>query len=147
MFLAAGGIVPLLRPTIDSLSPTTQPGTAAGQVDSYATSPGILWARIAPGPASSFALFDGSELGQEDQGTELLLTTKDGGEFKQGFIFEIIGFGMAPKGVKDGATAIGLQPDLASLEASAQGYAFAPERNGTLWIKVASGSHTVNVSR
>lgn len=147
LFLAESGIVPLLRPTIDSLSPTTKPGTLAGEVDSYATTAGILWARVFPGPASTFTLFDGSELTQSDNTTEFTLSTKDGNEFKNGVMFEIIGFGAAPKDVKIGGSAAGKLIDLATLEASPSGFAFAPERKGTLWVKVPAGTQTIVVTR
>jgi alpha-D-xyloside xylohydrolase len=147
LFLAEGGIVPLLRPSIDSLSPTTKPGTAAGEVDSYATSAGVLWARVAPGPASSFVLFDGTELSQDDGANGLVLTTKDGSEFTEGVLFELVGFGSAPKSVSDGSEALTEEPDLASLEGSVRGFAFGPERGGTLWVKLAGGSHTATVTR
>ena len=64
LYLAEGGIVPMLRPTIDAMRPTTQPA----MVDSYATTPGVLWARVAPGPPSAFTVFDGSVVAQEAAG-------------------------------------------------------------------------------
>jgi len=148
LFLAEGGIVPLLRPTIDSLSPTTKPGTMPGEVDSYATTPGVLWARVFPSPAvSSFKLFDGSELSQNDTGIEVKLTTKDGSEFKSGVMFEIIGFGASPKSVKLDDAALTASPDAGALDGATQGFAFAAERNGVLWIKVPAGTHSIVVMR
>jgi alpha-D-xyloside xylohydrolase len=147
LFLAESGIVPLLRPTIDSLSPTTKPGTLPGEVDSYATTPGILWARVFLGKPSGFTLFDGATLTQADTGATVILTTKDGLEFNKGVIFEIIGAGVAPKDITIGNAAINKLPDLAMLEASLSGFAFAPERNGTLWIKVPAGAQTITVTR
>ena len=147
LYLAEGGIVPLLRPTIDSMSPTTKPGTAAGEVDSYATTPGVLWARVAPGPATSFLLFDGSELSQDDKGSELSLGYRDGSEFTQGAVFEILGFGAAPKSVSDGGSALAMAADLSALEAVPSGWAFSSENGGTLWVKVAAGTHAATVTR
>jgi alpha-D-xyloside xylohydrolase len=43
LFLRAGGIVPMLRPTIDTLAPTTMPDLA----DSFADDPGRLYVRMA----------------------------------------------------------------------------------------------------
>lgn len=51
LFLRQGAIIPMLRPTIDTLAPATDPS-----VDSFARDPGPLWALIAPGrraPSSS----------------------------------------------------------------------------------------------
>ena len=139
--------MPLLRPSIDTLSPTTKPGTGPGQVDSYATTPGVLWARVAPGPASTFMLFDGSELGQEDKASELLLSSQDGSEFAEGVVFEILGFGAAPANVVDGSKALGQVADLTALQAAASGFAFSSEAGGSLWVKVAKGTHAVTVTR
>ncbi len=116
-------------------------------MDSYATTPGVLWARIAPGPASSFTLFDGSELGQEDQAGTLLLSSKDGSELNHGVVFEILGFGAAPASVSDGSTALSKVADLAALEAATDGFAFSSENGGSLWVKVAKGTHSVTVTR
>jgi len=147
LYLAEGAVVPLLRPTIDSLSPTNKPGTAPGEVDSYATTPGILWVRVFPGPASHFTLFDGAEISQHDTGTEITLTTKDGSEFKSGVMIEIIGFGAGPQSVKLDGVSLTASPDLITLEGNMQGYSYVPERGGAMWIKVSEGAHSVVVNR
>src|SRR5262249_37424289 len=46
LFIQGGGIVPMLRPTIDAMAAVADPLA----VDSYATTPGPLYPRIAPGP-------------------------------------------------------------------------------------------------
>jgi alpha-D-xyloside xylohydrolase len=144
LYLAAGGIVPMLRPTIDTLSPTTSPTT----VDSFATSAGVLWARVAPGPASSFVLYDGSELGQNDTGPNVELSSKDGSVFSAGVMFEVIGLGSAPASVVDGSTALGSQAGLAALEAAPSGWFFDPAlTGGTLFVKLPPGTHDVTVTR
>ena len=61
LFLRDGAIVPMLRPSIDTLSPTTMPEA----IDSYATTPGVLYARVFPGAASRFDVFDGAFIEQE----------------------------------------------------------------------------------
>jgi len=147
LFLTEGGIVPMLRPSIDSLSPTTKPGTMPGEVDSYATSAGILWARVFPGPTSVFALFDGSVIEQTDEGTSFTLTTKSGSEFKEGVVFEIVGVVTMPKAVELGGTALMPSPDVPTLISGSQGFAFSAEKNGTLWIRVPTGSQSVRVTR
>jgi alpha-D-xyloside xylohydrolase len=143
LYVPAGGIVPLLRPTIDTLSPVADPA----QVDSYATTPGVLWARIAPGEKSSFVLFDGSEIGQEDAGATLLLTSKDGQEFSNGVLFEILGFGAAPTAVDDGGTQLASVVDAAALDAATSGWLYTSENGGSLWVKVGAGAHGVTVTR
>ena len=63
LFAAEGAIVPMLRPTIDTMSPATEP-----DVDSYANDPGVLWPRIYPGPATELTLFDGTRTADETAG-------------------------------------------------------------------------------
>jgi len=138
LFLRAGGIVPMLRPSIDTISPTSDPS-----VDSYATTPGVLWARIAPGPASSFTLFDGAELGQKAQGATLELSKKDGSELKYGVVFELVGLAKKPAGVGEGGAALADAGSAAALDALPAGWAF---EGGTLWVKLPPGTKTATVT-
>ena len=138
LFLKKGGIVPMLRPSIDTLSPTTDPG-----VDSYATSPGVLWARIAPGLTSKFTLFDGAELEQEEAAGTIRLAKKDGSELKYGVVFEVVGLGQPPSAVTAGGAALKAVGSAAELEAEPAGWTFEA---GVLLIKVPSGDQTVIVT-
>lgn len=87
LYQRAGSIVPMLRPTIDSLSPTTDPT----RVDSYATTPGVLWARVAPGPATNLQLYDGSTLSQTPTAAGIELVLGSGSEFNSGYQLELVG--------------------------------------------------------
>ncbi len=140
LFLLAGSVVPMLRPTIDTLGPTTLPD----RVDSYATTPGLLWARVVPGPKTSFALFDGSTIEQSSEGTgaamTTTLTTKDGAEFKNGFVFEVMR--SATSVAVDGAVLTKLDTP-AALDAVASGWTMTPDAGGMIRVKVPSGTHTV----
>jgi alpha-D-xyloside xylohydrolase len=100
LFLRAGGIVPLLRPTIDTLSPVTVAG-----IESYADDPGRLWIRLHPGPASSFALFDGGRIEQSGDATGVEGAFTPGAELVAGAVVEVVGLD-APRGEVqvDGAT-------------------------------------------
>jgi alpha-D-xyloside xylohydrolase len=142
LFLQAGGIVPMLRPTIATMYPTTQPS-----VDSYATAPGLLWARVAPGSASSFQLFDGTTLSQALSGSSVTLSANGGSEFTSGVMFEIIAMGNKPQGVTDGGSPLGDQGTLAALEMAASGWAYASDVGGTVWVKTGPGSHHVVITR
>ncbi len=93
LYLQEGSIVPMLRPTIATLRPTTQPAT----VDSYATTPGVLWARVAPGAASMFTVFDGMVLTQARAAGQVTLTSADGSEFTSGVMFEVVAMGTAAR--------------------------------------------------
>lgn len=143
LYLREGGIVPLLRPTIDTLRPTTQPA----RVDSYATTPGVLYPRLVPGPASSFTLFDGTELGQEQTAERLTLSAQSGREFRAGALFEVLAYGSKPSAVSEGSTALSEKSSLGELEAAESGWFFDPARHGSLYVKVAAGRHVVEILR
>ena len=88
LFQREGSVIPLLRPTIDTLAPTT---AAADQVDSYAThGPGRLYARVVPSPSGdpvSFELFDGAVItanGTEDSAGGVAVELTPGAEFVAG---------------------------------------------------------------
>jgi len=143
LFLREGGIIPMLRPTIDTLAPTTM---TPDKVDSYATTPGILYARVAPGAAESFTVFDGAEVKAERAQGAVTLGSKDGTEFKNGVVFELVGMGKKPSEVTDGGAKLAEQATLAALETAASGWVFVPEVGGTVFVKVGSGKHAVSVT-
>ena len=83
LFLREGGIVPLLRPTIDTLSPVAD----RQEIDSYATDPGMLYARAVPADEpSSFVLFDGSRIEIGAGGRPRFIA---GGQFRIGAVVEL----------------------------------------------------------
>jgi len=141
LYLQEGGIVPMLRPTISTLRPTTQPAT----IDSYATTPGVLWARVAPGAPSAFTLFDGASLTQQRGAGQVTLTASDGSEFAHGVMFEVVAMGTRPGAVTDGGAALVDQGSLAALEAAASGWAFTADTGGTVWVKTGPGRHQVAI--
>lgn len=142
VFLRAGELVPMLRPTIDSLAPTTVPGIAAGEVDSYATDPGRLSVRTSPGPAAEFVIYDGTALRQGPTADGFELEVVVGREFVSGVTFEVLGLQAAPSSVAD---ADGELPamSMAALEGEPRGVAF---EGGLLWIKLGAGAHTVAIA-
>jgi alpha-D-xyloside xylohydrolase len=141
LFVAAGSIVPLLRPTIDTMSPTSMPDA----IDSYATTPGVLWARVAPGPASTFTLFDGAVLSQEKTAAAITLSSKDGGEFKYGVVFDVVAVAAKPKSVTDGGAALAEVADPAALDKATSGWTYTSEVGGTVLVKVPAGTHAVSI--
>jgi alpha-D-xyloside xylohydrolase len=83
LFLRQGGIVPLLRPTIDTLSPVAD----RNAIDSYASDPGLLYARAVPGDEpSSFELFDGSRIELAPDGKVRFVA---GQQFRTGAVVEL----------------------------------------------------------
>ncbi len=142
LFLAQSGIVPLLRPTIDTLSPVAEPDA----IDSYATTPGMLWVRVFPGEASTFTLFDGARIGQSRVGVETRLTWDDGDEFNQGAVFQMHGVRFPPVSVTNQDGALDPVDDPEALDAAPSGWLWLLERNGTLYVKVPGGSHAILVT-
>jgi hypothetical protein len=70
----------MLRPSIDTLSPTDSPDS----VDSFAEDPGLLYARVFPGPAGEFVLYDGGRISQASTEGGARLTWTPGAVFTKG---------------------------------------------------------------
>jgi len=141
LFLRESAIVPLLRPTIDSLAPTTDPN----RVDSYATTPGLLYPRVVPGPASSMALFDGTVLEQSYDGDTLTLRCTPGSDFDSGAIVEALAIATPATAVVLDGDGIPSLADPAALEDST-GWVHTGDGGGTLWIRIPGGAHEVIAS-
>lgn len=144
LFQRAGSIVVMLRPTIDTMSPTTEPH----RVDSYATTPGILYARIVPGPDSTFIVFDGAEITQSATASGMRISVKGGAEFAFGEILEIVAFGAPPAEVRlDDNPLSAVSEASGGVESAASGYSFDDAAGGTLRIRVPPGEHEVDIVR
>jgi alpha-D-xyloside xylohydrolase len=83
LYLRAGGVVPLLRPTIDTVAPTTQPE----RVDSFDTDAGVLHVATWPAADGAFTLWDGTAV-QVEPGR---LQVEPGDVFAQGVVWEVLG--------------------------------------------------------
>ncbi|MHB8873273.1 MAG: TIM-barrel domain-containing protein [Myxococcaceae bacterium] len=138
LFLRAGGIVPLLRPTIDTLSPAAPP------VESYATDPGVLYVRLAMGkePSSGFELFDGSHIAVNHLSTGTQVTWRNGKTFKAGAILEILR-APVPQSVGLDSTGLAELAGPGALEAAGEGWAWEAAMGGTLWVRIPPGEHSV----
>ena len=127
LYLVRGAIIPMLRPTIETLSPVTDT-----TIDSFATDPGVLYVRVAPGPASSFVLYDGTQLQQQSD----YVSYTPGSVFTKGVVFEIIA---TPQPVTVGGELV-VYSSLAELEAGTEdGWFWEPATGGTLWIRTTRG--------
>lgn len=132
----AGAPIPMLRPTIDTLSPTTQPG----RVDSFDDQKGPLYVRLALGSEPvERALWDGT----------VLRTAPDGLEIVPGSVFqadgawvELIALPAARRVQLDGQVLETLSSTTA-LAAAAQGAAFDGR---TLHVKLPAGAHRLTLS-
>jgi len=135
LFLRAGGMVPMLRPTIQTYAAST-----AG-LDSFENDAGTLFVRVALGPASEVTLYDGTVLAHTDGG-ELRVTA--GSVFSKGVMLEVIG-ATATSVALDGQPLLSRAlPQLIS-GAIGDGWAADASTGGTVWIRVPAGAHTVSL--
>ncbi len=140
LWIRAGGMVPMLRPTIDTLAPAT----AVGRVDSYDNEVGTLYVRAAPAAEpSEQVLFDGTVLSQTAEGDALALSWTDGDEFAHGVWFEVDREG-PPSAVAIGAEALTEAPSVDALADVTTGWAWDAEI-GRLHVRVPGGGGTVTV--
>ena len=130
LFVREGALVPMLRPTIDTLAPATDPG-----VESYENDAGDLWVRVVPSAtASQFVLFDGTTVRQQRDGAVTLSSTA-GSRFTKGVVFEL--YVERPNAIeKDGAAV----PFVSDLTGVSMGATWA---NGLLQVKAPAGSTLV----
>ncbi|MBZ5715143.1 TIM-barrel domain-containing protein [Nannocystis pusilla] len=136
LFLRVGGIVPLLRPTIDTLAPTT-----AADVDSFAGDPGLLYARVAPGPVGTrFDLYDGTALKQRLGAGSLRLEVAPGEVFTAGVDVEVVAMPPVAAVTVDDAP-LSQRADAAALDAANDGWFYAADLGGTLRVKLGPGAH------
>ncbi|MBN9164011.1 MAG: hypothetical protein BGO98_22485 [Myxococcales bacterium 68-20] len=136
LLLREGAIVPMLRPSIDTLAHASDVA-----VDSFARDAGPLWALIAPGPPRAFDLWDGARVARLNDGR---LEVKSGATFDRGFVLELIVAREPARVVRED----GIVPHVASpelLESVEQGWTWTPARRGTLLIKLPNGDAHVTV--
>ncbi len=130
LFIREGGIVPMLRPTIDTLRESADEG-----VDSFANDSGVLFVRLAPGVDNATLLYDRTAIYAVD---DMHYKFEGGTVFKQGAVFEIIG-ASTPNGVRLNRLDAP-QGDLAAVSGgTAAGWAHEDTTGGTLWIRVPAG--------
>ncbi|MEC9397746.1 MAG: hypothetical protein VX475_09015, partial [Myxococcota bacterium] len=143
LYLMAGGVVPLLRPTIDSLAPTTEPE----RVDSYATDPGVIHYMIGGGASGGFDLFDGASVQvTHDAGSnEHTIVTSAGAEFTAGVQFEIYGVATSPASVTEDGNALTESPNAMAFQNQDAGFMHDATR-GILTIKLPAQGTTLVIS-
>ena len=133
LFLRAGGIVPMLRPTIDTLAPVLEVGPGEPEIDSFATDPGRLYVRVAAGPEGRFELYDGTVLSQAPG----VFTVQPGEVFVGGVQLEVMGLNSpAPEGLPE-------LESLEALEASERGWWLDSERPRSFAQSTLAASHNL----
>lgn len=123
LFVRAGGIVPMLRPTIDTLAPTTLAG-----VESYADDPGALTIVVAPndGDATEYKTFEGTVVTSAVEDGRHVVRITAGDEFR-GATFELFRTTPATEVLVDGA------PTASTV------------RDGRIVVDVGVGNHELSV--
>ncbi len=142
LFLPRGAIVPMLRPTIDTLSPVVDPEA----IDSFATTAGRLYVRVVPGPASEFVVYDGTRVAQASTEAEATVTVKSGSVFNLGFELELYETEAPAQVLLDGA-ALPKVADRAALLPSDPSYTFVSDHGGLVVVRLPAGDHDVRISR
>ena len=140
LFIKGGGIVPLLRPTIQRMAPTATPTL----LDSFANDAGVLYARLVPttSATASFTLYDGGTLAATPMGGGTAYAFTQGSVFTQGALLEAIHAPM-PSSVTRAGTAFPAVASEAALEAAASGWFWEPAIGGRLWLKIAGDGQPV----
>ncbi|HSO40473.1 MAG TPA: TIM-barrel domain-containing protein [Labilithrix sp.] len=142
LLMRDGAIVPLLRPTIDTLA-----GAEDAAVDSFVRDPGLLWVRVAPGRPRRFVTWDGAVVERLGGG---VLRVASGATFTSGFVVELMN-AVPPTDVVHEAEGTGTRTPLehaatlAALERLPQGWTWDAAGRGTLWMKLPPGSARVTV--
>jgi alpha-D-xyloside xylohydrolase len=139
LVMREGAIVPMLRPTIDTLADADDP-----EVDSFVRDPGLLWVRIAPGRPRRFDLWDRTSIERTNDGA-LLVTSGD--VFAKGFVLETMATPAPTEVTREGEggakTTLERRASLAALDDVLEGWAWEPARRGTLWVKLHGGAARV----
>lgn len=141
LFIKEDAIIPLLRPTIDTYSPTDKPEI----VDSYSTTPGLLYVLIFSKGQSSFELFDRTIISQRRTEDRITISAEGGSEFRYGFMLEILNISSPPISVSEKTRGdLPEKKSLSEILISDYGYFFDTSTN-TLHIKIPSGEITVDL--
>ncbi len=133
LFVRKGGIVPLLRPTIDTLSPVRSPK----DIDALATDKGSLYVRAFPDPAraSTFVIEGGGTITIAPEGSNLAIAHE--GWSASPAVFELV-LAAKPRGVsRPGAGAIAEVASVTALDGVAAGWTWTGQ--GMAVVKAASG--------
>ena len=139
LYLAQGGIVPMLRPTVVTTAPVLDPET----IDSYATDPGILWVRVFPAQASTFTLYDQTAITQEADGNHINLSIGQGEEFKDGAVFLIFGLEQEPASVACNDVDAAKVADLDDLSGQDAAWFWSSDNGGVLYVRLKQGTAVV----
>ncbi len=143
LFVKAGSPVPMLRDTVDTLAPATDPA-----VDSFADDPGLLWVRLVPGQEQHLALYDGAKVSHASDAAAARVSVSPGSVFDGGFVAELFAWGeLGPSVVLVDGIEVPALTSRDALRGAAAGYLFEPASAGGTVFVAAAGAGTVEVRR
>lgn len=134
----SGSIVPLLRPDIDTLSPTS-----SSEIVSAQPNLGKLTLHIAPGADASFTLFDGTQASLKDAPI-LQFSLQQGKEFTQGSVLVFLRL-ETPKRITLNQKDLSSAPDETALLQCTDGCYFWDTTRRLLSIHTPAGSHNLSI--
>lgn len=134
LFLRAGGVVTLLRPTIQRVAPTATPML----LDSFGNDPGVLYVRMVPtsSAVASFTVYDGGVIAATPSGSGTSYAFTQGSMFTQGAVLEAIHAPM-PGTVTRAGVPLPPAASEAALQVAPSGWFWDPTIGGRLWLKIA----------
>ena len=143
LLVREGAVIPMLRPSVDTLAPATDP-----EVDSYANDPGRLWLVTYPGADKGplTTVFDGAEAAVAQEGAFWTLDLTQGDTFL-GWVAEVRLHAAGGAAAVDIVTGDGEHLDAANTAgevATCDGCWFMDADASTLWIGLGPGDQTVS---
>ena len=140
LYVRAGAIIPLLRPTIDTLSPVGE--ALAGEIESFHNETGRLYVDVTRGPAHRFEMYDGTVLSHtmDAPDSPAGIAIQAGRIFTEGAQFKIMGISELPSAVQMNGSA--LTEGLGD-EDALSGWQY-DEASQTLTIRVPAGDHQLS---
>ncbi len=145
LWVREGAMVPMLRQTIDTLAPTSEPD----RVDSMLTRAGPLWLRTPAAESASGYASDGTtaQLATDEEGA-IAVSVEAGSRFVDGMVLELVAFGASPPSrvEVDGLAATAIAA--ADIEiAGPPAFVHDGAVGGTLLVRIPTNAHQVRVWR
>lgn len=146
LWVREGAIVPMLRRTIDTLAPTSEPE----RVDSLLTQAGPLWLRAPAGATAARGVaWDRTTADLVEDDGAIAVTLGAGERFVDGTVLELIAFGADPPSrvEVDGQPAGPVEEAVIEEQGDASSLHQPDVAGGTLLVRVPTGSREVRVWR
>ncbi|MEW5850645.1 MAG: TIM-barrel domain-containing protein [Myxococcota bacterium] len=134
LFVRAGAIIPMLRPTIDTIAPATDEN-----VESYADDPGVLYVRLVLGTeGADFTLYDGTRITRTKMGGPAEnVALHPGTTFNGAVVLELVPMDRPSRVLTDNSL-----PEVTDVESATEGWRY-DEATRTLWVKVQPGDYPI----